>query len=250
MISGRRLVVRTLQKLGLNRPMHRFYYQHLHGFDTANRSVLAAQGRCFDLALELGLGGSGDYYEFGLFKGYSFLNAQRQAERLHLENMRFFGFDSFKGLPRVSGIDQTTHNEFYEGQYACSKDAVVSNLTAAGADWNRIHLVEGFYDESLTDETRRDLNMGRVAIALIDCDLYSSTREVLEFLESLLVSDSILMFDDWNCFEGSPDRGQRKALAEFTAENPDLSTRELFAYGDYGQVFLIQKEDPVAHLER
>ena len=46
----RPLIVKVLQKTGLNRVAHRIYYRHVHGFDTANRAVLTALERSFELA--------------------------------------------------------------------------------------------------------------------------------------------------------------------------------------------------------
>jgi O-methyltransferase len=83
--------------------------------------------------------------------------------------------------------------------------------------------------------------MGSVAIALIDCDLYDSTRDVMAFLADLIDNDTILMFDDWNCFDGDENRGQRRAVREFLAGSPGWRFEDWFSYGDYGQVFLVRK---------
>jgi hypothetical protein len=32
----------------------------------------------------------------------------------------------------------------------------------------------------------------------------------------------VLVFDDWFCFYGDPDRGERRAFKEFTEQNPNL----------------------------
>jgi O-methyltransferase len=32
----------------------------------------------------------------------------------------------------------------------------------------------------------------------------------------------VIVFDDWFCFYGDPDRGERRAWAEFCQANPDL----------------------------
>jgi hypothetical protein len=33
---------------------------------------------------------------------------------------------------------------------------------------------------------------------------------------------TIIIFDDWNCFYGDPDRGQKKAFNEFKFKYPTL----------------------------
>ena len=47
---------------------------------------------------------AGDYLEFGVFRGTSFINACRLARRYRLDKMRFFAFDSFEGLPDSEGV--------------------------------------------------------------------------------------------------------------------------------------------------
>src|SRR3546814_12901435 len=99
----------------------------------------------------------GDYLEFGVCKGYAFWHAQHAASRHDAPNLRFFGFDSFAGIPDVEGIDRTDHNEYYKGQFDCSKQQVIANLDAKGVDWNRTFLIEGYFDQSLTEAVKREI---------------------------------------------------------------------------------------------
>jgi O-methyltransferase len=235
----RRVLVRSLQALRLNRVAHRIYYKHIHGFQPGQKEVLGAVDRCMEIVAKDNFSGHADYLEFGIFKGYTFWYAQRSANRLQLYNMRFFGFDSFTGLPEISIDDETDNDEFYKGQFLCSKDNVVDALNRHGVDWRRTFLIEGFFDKSLAPEKKAGYELGRISIALIDCDLYSSTVEVLQFLGDLLTDGSLLLMDDWNCFGKSNERGQRRAFAEFISNSPELSAEELFSYGTYGCVFRI-----------
>ena len=83
------------------------------------------------MRLELNPDHPGDYYEFGVFRGYTFLSAQRSCDELRISNTRFYGFDSFKGLPELEEVDQT-HNVFFKGQYSCPKEDVVQALNERG----------------------------------------------------------------------------------------------------------------------
>jgi hypothetical protein len=236
-------MVKLLQKTHLNKLAHKIYYSYVHGFKPAIPTTLPAVERSLLKAKESGVIEKGDYYEFGIFKGYTFMHAQKFCKREGITGTRFFGFDSFAGLPDVEGVDETQHNEFYKGQYKCQKDRVIENLDSSGdVDWNRTFLIEGYFDQSLNNETRSSYPMDKVAVALIDCDLYSSTVDVLAFIKDMLVDGSIVMMDDWNTFNADDNKGERLAFSEFLAENPQITAEELFAYPPWGQVFMIHIE--------
>jgi O-methyltransferase len=240
-MTTRTLIVKSLQRFRVNKLAHKVYYRYLHGFDAANRSILPALERCFARAKQVRQSDGGDYMEFGLFKGYSFWYAQHLANKHHMKATRFFGFDSFKGLPPPGDIDSTPQNIFYEGQYSYGKSDVVSNLDSKGVDWSRTYLIDGFFNDSLVPSLKNQYKMRSVSIALIDCDLYASTLDVMFFLESLIESNTILMFDDWNCFDGDETKGQRRAAREFLDQSTRWRFEDWFSYGDYGQVFIVRE---------
>ena len=235
----RLLIVKFLQLTKMNKFVHKIYYQHFHGFKAANKDVLPAIEKCLKQSQILGTIKEGDYYEFGIFKGFSFWFAQNKAKELGLGSLRFFGFDSFEGLPIIDGLDITKRNIFYRGQYSCSQKDVEKNLNKYGVDWSRTFLIKGFFAESLNERIKKQHKMGRIAIALIDCDLYCSTVEVLNFIKDMLINKSILMFDDWNCFGKDNVRGQRKAFNEFLEKNNDFTAEPYFSYALYGQTFFL-----------
>jgi O-methyltransferase len=184
----------------------------------------------------------GDYLEFGVYRGRAFLAAYKMAVRRKMESMRFFAFDSFQGLPEVGGAD-ADHRHFFKGQYACSIDAFRAILSKAGVDQSRVHLVPGFFDASLTEETRRSLGIKRVAIAWIDCDLYESTVPVLDFLAPLITTGTFLAFDDWHSFGADPYAGQIRAVREWLERNPKITLEHYRDFGHSGRIFLVQKWD-------
>lgn len=84
-----------------------------------------------------------------------------------------------------------------------------------GIPRDKLITVKGFYSESLDEETKRRLQPGKAAVIYVDCDLYESTVPVLNFIKDFLQKGTIVVFDDWNCFLGDPDRGERRAFREF-----------------------------------
>lgn len=188
---------------------------------------------------------TGDYFEFGLYRGYSFWSAQRAATRIGNSSMRFFGFDSFEGLPDIEGNDRKA-GIFVPGDYRCTRPEVERCLTDHGFDWDRAVLVEGFFDRSLTPEIKRRHAMSSAALVMIDCDLYQSTVPVLEFIADLLQQGTILLFDDWYAFAEADDRGEPRAFREFLAAHPGWTAERRQRFGRYGQAFVMRRSEGLA----
>jgi hypothetical protein len=181
----------------------------------------------------------GDYYEFGLYRGYTFWHAQQAADRAGVVDMRFFGFDSFAGLPDVKGEDRKA-GIFIPGDYVCSRPEVEKQLTEHGFDWSRAVLTEGFFDRSLTPETKQALGAGPAALVMVDCDLYQSTVPVLAFLADLLQDGTVVLFDDWYCFGEADDQGEPRAFREFSAAHPEWRAEWLMDFPAYGKAFVMR----------
>jgi O-methyltransferase len=244
----RRRVARILQKSPQMFVLaSKLYYNLERSFTTlspgapdAIREALAKS--CADL-----VGDDGDYYEFGLFRGYTFWYAQQVCRELGMTGTRFYGFDSFRGLPEVEGIDQA-NNQFFKGQFACSREDVARNLSKHGVDWSRTTLIEGFFSDTLTRESKRRYPFRRVNVAFIDCDLYASTCEVLDWLPDLLSDGSILLFDDWHAFGEGDELGQPRAFAEFLEKNPELRAEPFVEFADNGKGFVLRIAYPRAQV--
>nr|NQU90841.1 hypothetical protein [Bacteroidota bacterium] len=211
MVYPRAVVIKFLRLTRLNKIVSRIYYKYFHGFNSIVKELPGVIEKCIDKAVELKTADIGDYCEFGIFKGFAFAYACNYARRLNLQKMRFFGFDSFKGLPDIEGLDITKDMPFYKGQYLAGKEQVMKDINKTNVDWSRTHLIEGFFNISLTYETKKKHEMNKIALCLIDCDLHSSTVSVLNFIQDMIIDNTILIFDDWNAFNKDNERGQRRA---------------------------------------
>lgn len=195
-------------------------------------------GSVFTKAEKLGTLENGDYYEFGVFNGYSIYHAQQLMKKKNRTGMRFWGFDSFAGLPEIEEKDKG--GVFYKGQYSYPKEDAIKNIVTHKGDMNSISLIEGFFSDSLTPSLISKQKMKKIAVAYIDCDLYSSTKDVLAFIRPLLMKDSLIIFDDWNSFLGeSKDKGEQLAFAEFREKNPNIHFASEFTYCWHGKVFRV-----------
>lgn len=181
----------------------------------------------------------GDYYEFGVFRGGTFLAASRVLDDLGLSGTALYGFDSFEGLPQPEGID-STDTRFFEGQFACSRAEVERNLSSNGMNMERAVLIEGFYEESLTETLRQAHPFRPVAVALLDCDYYSSTKTALDWLQPYMRAGSVLLFDDWYSYGKTGELGQPKAYADWLAENPQFRSGDFCEFQHNGRGFILR----------
>ncbi|MEA2177141.1 MAG: O-methyltransferase [Solirubrobacteraceae bacterium] len=175
---------------------------------------------------------AGDYAEFGVLEGRTFVEAWYAAQRHGLGHVGFHAYDSFAGLPEVEGVD--AGGPFSRGEFA-SPRSVFDRVTSPVPS-SRMTVTEGFYDRTLPGADKRP-----DAVAWIDCDLYESTVPVLDFLTDQLQDGSVLIFDDWFCFHGRPDRGEQRACGEWLAAHPEIS---LVPYRDFhwaGRSFLVNR---------
>ncbi|MDH6058059.1 TylF/MycF/NovP-related O-methyltransferase [Umezakia ovalisporum] len=183
----------------------------------------------------------GDYLEFGVYQGASYIKAYHalkkqfedrmslhiggDAEEMHQktrqviwDNMRFFAFDSFQGLPKLTPEDSGT-NDLTQGQYAYPVEQFVENTTNAGMPSDKSVIVEGWFEDICIAETAQKHKLKKASIIWIDADLYSSTKSVLKFIIPFLQDGTVIIFDDWFSFRGSPYLGVQKAFNEWKNEH-------------------------------
>lgn len=179
----------------------------------------------------------GYYMEFGSHEANTMRIAWDQTR--HLFNWQYIAFDSFQGLPEIKEIDKQQIWE--KGKLKTEEESFISILLDHGIPRNRFQTVKGFYSDSLTPALRDRLLPKKAAVIYVDCDLYESTVDVLKFSRDFLQRGTIIVFDDWNCFHGDPEKGERLAFREFCEANPQLKF-EPFVSTNEGQSFIFLGE--------
>ena len=136
----------------------------------------------------------GHYLEFGVFTGGTirYLAGLKRQQR-------FDGFDSFEGLPEAWGGFNLPTAAFSRGG---KMPRVPSNV--------RLH--KGWFSETLPPWIAS--NPGPIAFAHIDCDLYSSTVDILNALRDRLQVGTVIVFDEYFNYPNW-ERGEFKAWCEF-----------------------------------
>lgn len=117
---------------------------------------------------------SGLVLEFGVRHG----NTIRQIAKL--ANQPVHGFDGFEGLP------EAWHTET-KGSYSTKGNIPVVPKNV------RLHV--GWFEETLP--TFLENHEGPVRFINVDCDIYSSTKTVLDLLASRMVAGSVIVFDEY-----------------------------------------------------
>ena len=158
----------------------------------------------------------GDYFEFGCHRLRTFRMALTEAKHQNIENMRFFAFDSFQGLPPSDG----THDVKYwgPGQLTTSEDEFWKVIKKHGLFTESIITIPGYYDISLTNELKFQLLEDNVKASMIcvDCDLYESGVSVFGFIEDFIQDGTIVYIEGFNAgYKGNPKKGLSKAFEDF-----------------------------------
>jgi hypothetical protein len=190
--------------------------------------------------------GEGDYVELGVYAGKSFVRAYRaikEAEKRRGRKCktRFIAFDSFRGLPKLQGLD-AYYARYAEGAYSASQEEFMCNITRHGVDAKDVTIVPGFYGEISHDELRRKYRLSKISMAYLDCDLYSSTAAALDMLTPFLTDGCMLIFADWYLFQANPALGQQRAFKEWLEKTPDISaSRYLDTPTEFHASFIIHR---------
>lgn len=133
----------------------------------------------------------GLHLEFGVCEGTSL----RMLRELIPETRTIYGFDSFLGLP-----------EEWNGNPAGTFK------TSTRIELPNVILVEGWFEDTVPAFAAR--HAVYASYIHIDCDLYSSTRTVLDGLKNNIVAGTVIVFDEFFGYEGW-ERHEHKAFMDF-----------------------------------
>jgi len=136
-----------------------------------------------------------DYLEFGVYQGESLAYI---ASHNRCADARFWGFDSFEGLPTQWNARNPQGTFDVGGCMPQIDDA-------------RVRFVKGWFDNTVPEFLRTYEAQGQLWIH-IDADLYGSTLQVLTFLNKYIRPGTVVMFDEIEDLEN-----EFKALCDFEA---------------------------------
>lgn len=193
---------------------------------------------CLEILRSLKGDDVGDYLEFGVFNGSSMGSMYQTVEELGLLGVRFFGFDAFEGLP--ADAENEDDGVWKKGFYSCSFEQMEDCLRRRGIVSNSINWIKGWYNQTLNQEFLNQFKIGNLSIVFVDCDTYSSSKTVLDFIAPLIKQPVIVCLDDWKLNDlDVKGMGEYKSFNEFLENNPQLKAKEIKSYNRKSKSFLI-----------
>jgi O-methyltransferase len=192
----------------------------------------------------------GDIAEFGTMTGATAFVLAREMKRATymypLTDPRgrpknLYLFDSFQGLPKSDALPDVGSPHVMDGTWSAgtcrgiTKDDLTKKCgTLLSSD--RVFVFDGWFKNTLSQLS----DAVTFSLMHIDCDLYSSTMDVLEyaFHNGIVEEGCAIFFDDWNSNKASPKYGERKAWAE-VVERFSIEYSDWGEYGHMGRKFIV-----------
>jgi hypothetical protein len=157
---------------------------------------------------------AGHVMEFGVYQGSTL-----KIISDYFSNQTVWGFDSFEGLPEPWFMMSSQSGPCQPaGKFALDQQQLSSIVDQFAK--RKVTLVPGWFNQSI--EPWLTSNPGTVAFLHIDCDLYSSTLDILNLLNDRIVPGTVIVFDEiypWNDFTRYDlwEQGEFRALGEWVA---------------------------------
>lgn len=163
----------------------------------------------------------GDVVELGCNSGESTIVMRMIMNNL-ASDKKLHAFDSFEGLPELTGTDQKD-SVYVPGFMAVSPNELTTSFNTLGLRLPEIH--KGWFEDTVPSQLPE-----QICFALIDGDLYESTMQVLPHVYARMPPGAIGMIAVYYDQELLPRKGiegcysspgVKRAVDEFFADKPE-----------------------------
>lgn len=142
----------------------------------------------------------GDVAECGVYQGH---NTYYYASLLKGKGKKLFAFDSFKGFPENNeDIDQSKF-----------KDTNLDLVKKMLSNFDNVQIIPGFFENTL-----KQVSKNRFCCVILDCDLYSSYKECLNFFYDKITPGGSIIFDEYFSIKYPK---AKLSVDEFFADKPE-----------------------------
>lgn len=178
----------------------------------------------------------GDVVELGVFKGGSMIQWGTFRELLENERSRkLIGFDMFGEFPEAKKVDSDKgFIEKWNTQFKneiVTREEIYKSLELKGI--GNVELIKGNVRETLPEYLAQNGQM-RIALLHIDTDVYEPCKIGLELLYDLVVTNGLIVFDDYSTIEG-----ETLAVDEFFTDRKH--TFKKFPFSHSKPVYMIKE---------
>ena len=163
----------------------------------------------------------GDVIEVGCNAGESSIVIQKVLNEYAPEK-QFHVFDSFEGLPELQGED-VKDDVYGKGWMTAKLDQFKKNFSEVGLELPHIH--QGWFEDTVPSGLP-----DQISFAIVDGDLYTSTKHVLPYVYDRLSPGAICLFGIYydekifprtNTAGPYKSPGVKRACDEFFADKPE-----------------------------
>jgi O-methyltransferase len=165
----------------------------------------------------------GDFVECGVWKGGSSMLIAKTLQKFGVNDRKLWMYDTYEGMsePTKDDADNTglsAEEQLKKASKAnqesvwcySSLDEVKANLTLTGYNMSLIHFVKGKVEDTIPDH----IPLGDISLLRLDTDWYESTKHEMNHLFPKLVSQGVLIIDDYGHWVGA-----KKAVDEYLAQH-------------------------------
>jgi len=197
---------------------------------------------------------AGSYFEFGTHRARTFTMVMG-LDDFYAKNMgataggltpksgggfmdKYFVFDSFEGFPE--GVNVRDHAQYTPGGAKTAEDEFLDLLRNYGQSTERVELIKGFYETSLTKSlAKRFVNENvKASLITVDCNLYESYKSVFTWADSFMQPGTVLYLDDFNSERALPTQGPKLAWSEYK-EQANWNFEPFLTVGWCGTSFIV-----------
>ncbi len=212
------------------------YFKILNGFKKkfSNKFVIQNSGAffgdksfykllvCFELLKKIKKT-KGDIIEFGVWNGNNLLSIKKIVDFFKLKK-KIYGYDHFNGMPSSS-------KDYRRNNFA--GDIKLVKYFINFFKLKNIFLIK----DDIKNLNRHKHKFKKLSLVYIDCDLYETTKNILNILSPKIQKGGLIVFDEGNKGNNS---GETKALKEFYIKNKKK----------YKKYILNNKYQPDVYLEK
>lgn len=151
----------------------------------------------------------GVWCEFGVFRGVTINHISSMTNNI------VYGFDSFEGLPDNWDVGNGSNKEkgFYSYTDYAKENKIPSTIPQVNEN---VRLYKGWFNETVP-KFKEEITEP-ITFIHMDCDIYSSTIEVLNILGTRIKNNTIIVFDEFINYPNYKEH-EFKAFHEWVENN-------------------------------